>query len=263
MMILSSTNYFCTQRVQCLAAVLLTIAVVSATRDKHLHGARILHNACCNANRTRLYGIYTGSFTIADGWCDVTPDGQGWLVIMRRVRRNESTVPMFDKGLSEYEEGFGNLKANHEFWYGLQMLNKLTSKQQFELRVDFYNKSEDLQSFSHVTYSNFSIGSACEDYCLHIDNFQRGDPHIKLSDSLTQFNNQTFIGHRRGECNKRKGSGGWWYTPDDCYSNGGTAGVALTVENHRLHWYSEGGQVSELKEEYFDKYELKIRPKEC
>ena len=51
------------------------------------------------------------------GYCDMTTDGGGWIVIQRN--KKDSLVD-FNKNWTDYETGFGDL--NTEFWYGLETI---------------------------------------------------------------------------------------------------------------------------------------------
>lgn len=243
-------------------------AVTTLVAGADHHRRRTLHNACCNATRSSRYRIKTGRHTHADGWCDVTPDGQGWLTILRRVNSPDDTstsrMHYFDKSFSEYEEGFGDLSSNNEFWYGLKLISDLTNKQQYELRIDFYNSTSDNQSVDYVTYNDFRIGSVCENYTLHLNNFSRSNvPNSKLLDSLSMFNNQEFIGFETNSCNYRGGKGGWWFRQNVCITAGGVPGSVLTFEFTQIHWNSESNQPNVPDKLKYEKYELKIKPKEC
>ena len=65
-------------------------------------------------------------------YCDTTSGGGGWLVIQRRDKRYSTN---FHRAWTEYTDGFGDLYS--EFWYGLNGVHCLTSKGNWELRIDF------------------------------------------------------------------------------------------------------------------------------
>ena len=58
-------------------------------------------------------------------------DGGGWIVIQRRIAGG--TVN-FTRGWDDYVNGFGDLDG--EFWYGLDNIHSLTTRDDVELRID-------------------------------------------------------------------------------------------------------------------------------
>ena len=111
-------------------------------------------------------GVYTmnfGTFAFVSVYCDMTTNDGGWMVIQRN--RNGSQLS-FNKNWKEYEDGFGDLKK--EFWAGLKLMNALTQRGQWEMRVDFQNTDKSL---SYLHYDQFSIGSASEQYSLTITGY--------------------------------------------------------------------------------------------
>ena len=90
-------------------------------------------------------GITSGVYRIKpDGagpdfevFCDQETTGGGWTVVQKRL---DGSV-LFDRGWSDYKNGFGNLDG--EFWLGLEKIHRLT-KSPSKLRVDledFYGKT--------------------------------------------------------------------------------------------------------------------------
>ena len=63
--------------------------------------------------------------------CDVSSDGGGWTVILRRVVGGTED---FNREWEDYEDGFGDLSG--EFWYGLENIHCLTTREDMELRTD-------------------------------------------------------------------------------------------------------------------------------
>ena len=99
----------------------------------------------------------------ADGYCDATSGGGGWLVIQRRIQKDSTD---FHKKWDEYENGFGDL--NQEFWYGLHPMHCLTNTGSWELRIDL-TFTDGTKTYMH--YKNFSVGSAYHQYQLNLSGF--------------------------------------------------------------------------------------------
>ena len=97
------------------------------------------------------------------GYCDMTTDGGGWIVIQRNKK---DSLVNFNKNWTDYEKGFGDLHT--EFWYGLESMHCLTQRGQWEMRVD-YQKYDKIWSYYH--YNQFSVGSASEEYPLTVGGF--------------------------------------------------------------------------------------------
>ena len=162
-------------------------------------------NSFCGNNRSTTTKVY----------CDTLTDGGGWLVIQRRI---DGSID-FNRGWTEYEEGFGILPISDkdttgEFWIGLYSLHCLSSQGQWELRVDykFTNGTN-----GYLSYSNFSVGPATEQYPLTISGFDgitddpfNGHPLNQMKFSTKDRDNDKREGincaiHQVGN------SGGWWY----------------------------------------------------
>jgi len=92
-------------------------------------------------------------------YCDTTSGGGGWLVIQRR---QDGSVD-FNKDWKNYEDGFGSFTG--EFWFGLHGIHSITSKGQWELRVDYKHTDG---SEGYLSYGNFKVGPASEQYPLTI-----------------------------------------------------------------------------------------------
>ncbi|XP_068609496.1 tenascin-like [Brachionichthys hirsutus] len=87
-----------------------------------------------------LYTIYVGGAgnQALQVYCDMTTDGGGWLVFLRRLNGKLE----FYRNWKNYTAGFGNL--NHEFWLGLTNLHKITNSSHYELRVDLRDGGESV-----------------------------------------------------------------------------------------------------------------------
>ena len=107
--------------------------------------------------------LFTTILVTTAGYCDMTTDGGGWIVIQRNKKNR---LVDFNKNCVDYEKGFGNLTT--EFWYGLSAMHCLTQRGQWEMRVD-YQKNDKTWSYLH--YNQFSVGSASEEYPLTVGGF--------------------------------------------------------------------------------------------
>ena len=93
--------------------------------------------------------------------CDMETDGGGWMVIQRRTPNG--TVN-FTRGWDDYVSGFGDLDG--EFWYGLDKIHYLTTRDDVELRIDMV--MEDDGSEVSWTYQTFTVAGADDNYRLTI-----------------------------------------------------------------------------------------------
>ena len=95
-----------------------------------------VYGSCCEVKsnefkfstslKSRVYNItnFCGDYQLtAEGYCDAVTDGGGWLVVQRR---QDGSVD-FNRGWTDYEEGFGSLTG--KFWYGLRPLHCLVKMQ--------------------------------------------------------------------------------------------------------------------------------------
>ncbi|XP_065890568.1 fibrinogen-like protein 1 [Dysidea avara] len=204
-----------------------------------------LRNFCGN-NRSTITKVY----------CDTITAGGGWLVVQRRIDGSVN----FNRLWVDYEDGFGTLPVDDkattgEFWIGLYSLHCLTNQGQWELHIDytFTNGTK-----GYLSYSNFRVGPATEQYPLTISGFDgvTTDP-ITGSHSLNGMkfttmdrdNDQWVI-----NCAVSNGcvgnNGGWWYNrcSQVFFNNQYNKGCTLLLNgNHLLLTFIE----------------IKIRPKDC
>ena len=204
-----------------------------------------LKNFCGN-NRSTITKVY----------CDTITAGGGWLVVQRRI---DGSVD-FNRYWVDYEEGFGTLPVDDkdttgEFWIGLYSLHCLTNQGQWELRIDytFTNGTK-----GYLSYSNFRVGPAIEQYPLTISGFDgvTADPF-----SIHPLNGMKFTTRDRdndqwstNNCalhyTGNNAGGGWWYKScsyvlfNNQYNHKFT--IILNGQWHPLSFI-----------------EIKIRPKDC
>ena len=124
-------------------------------------------NNCCDLRDfsppSGVFKLKKTAFSCIDVYCNMTTNEGGWIVIQRNM---QGSLVSFNRKWSEYEEGFGDL--NTEFWYGLQNIHFLTRNGQWEMRIDY--KFEN-NTWSHLHYNQFSVGSASKDYPLTVRGF--------------------------------------------------------------------------------------------
>ena len=150
-----------------------------------------------------------GTFATANVYCDLTTDDGGWIVIQRNRKNSQLS---FNKNWREYEEGFGDL--NKDFWAGLEMMQIITQRGQWEMRVD-YQKNDKTWSYLH--YNQFSVGSASDKYPMTTGGFTGvGDDwfayHNGMKFSTPDNDNDEWGVH--GNCAARYKSG-WWFKSCD------------------------------------------------
>ncbi len=260
--------------------LLLSVATVSlfslasGTHHQSLHCKKwkqscenLNQTSCCDIRQrddfdpakypSRIYPLKSGEFSSStNAWCDMETDNGGWTVIMRRVPDDN----FYEQVYNEYENGFGDLSGG--FWYGLRSMNRLTSNNDYEMRLDLFDDANDTESSAHATYNTFKVGR--KNYTLTIGGFKGSDPSIP--DNLHQFNGQTFVTleHKQDideskNCAIRQQSG-WWYVPIRCTSVvEQPAGTVLTLPYNKLNYYD----AKTGRRRVYAKYEMKIRPLNC
>ncbi|XP_025028940.1 tenascin, partial [Python bivittatus] len=126
-----------------------------------------------------LYSIYFNGNQSqpAEVYCDMTSDGGGWIVFLRRQNGKVD----FYQNWRTYENGFGD--PNNEFWLGLEKLHKITSQGQYELRVDLRDHGET----AYALYDKFTVGDARTRYRMKVDGYSG-----TAGDSMTYHNGRAF-----------------------------------------------------------------------
>ena len=154
--------------------IIITIALLSMMVVESCPVVTSVNGSCCEvvkgnsfkfSNIPRVYNIgnFCGDYElVAEGYCDAVTNGGGWLVIQRR---QDGSLD-FNRDWVDYEDGFGSLTG--EFWYGLRAIHCLTNQGQWELRIDYTPTSG---TKGYLSYSNFRVGSAAEQYKLTISGF--------------------------------------------------------------------------------------------
>ena len=190
--------------------------------------------------------------------CDMMSDGGKWMVIQRRINGSVD----FYRNWTDYVNGFGDLEG--EFWYGLENIHHLTTREYVELRIELGN--ETVPSIVW-TYHQFKVGGADTNYRLTIG---QGTGVGGTFDAMAYHNGAEFStrdqDHDTGDggysCAKVHG-GAWWYKA--CFrSNLNGKYVYHTPEDwsgpyvpYKVCWV-EGGYC-----QHYTKVQMKIRPKRC
>ena len=140
--------------------------------------------------------------------------------------------------------GFGDLEG--EFWYGLEKIHCLTTRENVELRIELGN---GLKPSIVWTYQLFKVGGAETNYQLIIG---QGQGVGNTFDAMAHNNGASFStpdcdkDARRGNCVVER-AGAWWH--NDCsYAH---------LNSNYSHWYNGSRYVK------FTKIQMKIRPKRC
>ncbi|XP_013129490.1 tenascin isoform X3 [Oreochromis niloticus] len=126
-----------------------------------------------------LYTIYIGGEESQpiQVYCDMTTDGGGWLVFLRR----QNGKLEFFRNWKNYTAGFGNM--NDEFWLGLSNLHKITSSGHYELRVDLRDNGET----AYAQYDKFTIAEPRTRYKVYIGTYSG-----TAGDSMTYHQGRPF-----------------------------------------------------------------------
>lgn len=121
----------------------------------------------------------------------------------------------FNRSWTDYKIGFGNL--SREFWYGNDLIHKLTYDDDMELKIQLTNWDNQTMEFE---YEEFRVDSEQNRYNLFVRGF-KGD-NITL-DAFEYHHNQDFstfdrqndksgINDNRACCSCAKSyASGWWF----------------------------------------------------
>ena len=157
--------------------------------------------------------------------CDMETDGGGWLVIQKRINGSVD----FYRNWTDYVYGFGDLEG--EFWYGLENIHCLTTREDVELRIEVGNETTPSIVW---TYQLFQVGGAETNYVLTIGEGQgTGAPDGMAYQNGMQFSTQDHDNDARisENCASRYG-GAWWYK--SCFESNLNGKHTLSFFNTRL-----------------------------
>ena len=187
--------------------------------------------------------------TTNQAYCDMETDGGGWLVIQRRI---ENGTVDFYRNWTDYVQGFGDLEG--EFWYGLENIHCLTTRDDVELRIELGNGTTPSIVW---TYQLFRVGGASTKYTLTIG---EGTGVGGTYDAMAYHNGSAFSTpdmdndkHITVHC-AAISEGPWWHNACSRANLN-----ARHQHNHgRIYWSNNNGGTI-----YFNNVEMKIRPKRC
>uniref|UniRef100_A0A665UJD3 Fibrinogen C-terminal domain-containing protein n=1 Tax=Echeneis naucrates TaxID=173247 RepID=A0A665UJD3_ECHNA len=128
----------------------------------------------------------------------ISPSGGGWTVVQRRRDGSVS----FNRGWSEYRDGFGEPRGEH--WLGNRQLHLLSSQGQYSLRIDLQDWSH---THRHAHYHSFRIDDEENQYRLHVSGFSG-----TVEDSFSWYHNQqSFSTPDTGNICAEISHSGWWF----------------------------------------------------
>ena len=181
-------------------------------------------------------------FTANLAYCDMETTDGGWMVIQKNIKDKE--VETFNKGWSDYEQGFGDLNGD-KLWYGLKPLSCLTKNGQWELRVDFQFNNN---TWSHLHYKQFKVGNTSAEYPLTIGGFtgKTTDP-FEIHSELRFSTNDNDNDNNKNNCAVNYKSG-WWF--NSCFH--------INPNNQPLRVFLNSIWYNDLI-----RIEMKIRPLDC
>ncbi|XP_065802555.1 tenascin isoform X3 [Muntiacus reevesi] len=175
-----STHY--TARIQALNGTLRskTVKTTFTTTGVLYRFPRDCSQAMLNGDTTSgVYTIYLNNNKTQkqEVFCDMTSDGGGWIVFLRRKNGRED----FYRNWKAYTAGFGDLRE--EFWLGLDTLSKITAQGQYELRVDLRDHGQS----AYAVYDKFSVGDSRTRYRLRVEGYSG-----TAGDSMAYHNGRSF-----------------------------------------------------------------------
>ncbi|XP_069372443.1 angiopoietin-4-like [Paralichthys olivaceus] len=157
--------------------------------------ASLYHNG---VRRSGVYTIVLSPGTTLPVYCDMEAEGGGWTVFQRR---RDGTVS-FNRGWSEYRDGFGDPRGEH--WLGNQQLHLLSNQGQYSLRIDLQDWSHAQR---HALYHSFRTENEDNQYRLHVSGFSGS-----AEDSFGWYHDQQgFSTPDTGNICAEISHSGWWF----------------------------------------------------
>ncbi|XP_061118380.1 tenascin-like isoform X3 [Conger conger] len=192
-----------------------------------------------------LYTIYIGGVESKplQVYCDMTTDGGGWLVFLRR---QDGKVEFF-RNWRNYSNGFGDVSS--EFWLGLGNLHKISAAGQYELRVDLRDQGEEV----YAQYDSFKVNEPRGRYKLNL-----GEYSGNAGDSLSYHQGRPFSTYDNDNdiavtnC-ALSYKGAFWYK--NCHRVNVMGRYGDNSHSKGVNWFHWKGH-----EHSIDFVEMKIRP---
>ncbi|XP_060948499.1 fibrinogen C domain-containing protein 1-like [Limanda limanda] len=148
--------------------------------------------------RSGVYSIVMATGANLPVYCDMETEGGGWTVFQRRF---DGSVT-FNRGWSDYREGFGDPGGEH--WLGNQQLHLLSNQGQHSLRVDLQDWSH---AHRHALYHSFRTEGEENRYRLHVSGFTG-----TAEDSFGWYHDhQGFSTPDTGNICAEISHSGWWF----------------------------------------------------
>ncbi|XP_069159725.1 angiopoietin-2-like isoform X1 [Procambarus clarkii] len=151
-------------------------------------------------------------------WCDMTTDGGGWTVLLRR---DNNVVPAvnFTRDWEAYKTGFGN--ASTEYWLGTEAAHQLTQPSPQTVRLAATNKNVPGRKSLPIEHrwalwSTFSVANESTGYQLLVDGYQE---ESTMGDVLVRHYNHSGMKFSTLDRDNdlwslscaQSSQGGWWY----------------------------------------------------
>ncbi|XP_022075794.2 angiopoietin-related protein 7-like [Acanthochromis polyacanthus] len=157
--------------------------------------ASLFHNG---VRRSGVYTIVMSPGGTLPVYCDMETEGGGWTVFQRR----RDGLVSFNRGWSEYREGFGEPQGEH--WLGNQHLHLLSNQGSYSLRIDLQDWGH---AHRHALYHTFRIEDEENHYRLHVSGFSG-----TVEDSFGWYHDQQgFSTPDTGNICAEISHAGWWF----------------------------------------------------
>ncbi|XP_072299188.1 microfibril-associated glycoprotein 4-like [Eucyclogobius newberryi] len=170
---------------------------------------------------------------------DKENEGKKWTVIQRR---KDGTFNFY-RGWDQYKAGFG--QASGEYWLGLETIHILTTRKNYELRVEMEDFT-GAKVFAH--YMSFSVGPEEEGYKLSVSGFVDGGAGNSLSDHNGLMFSTFDKDQDSDETNCAKTYlGGWWYGQCHSANPNGMYLWGSSTFGLGINWFSWKGYEYSLK----------------